>query len=84
MTIYQWVFFDREEMEFNHFESTNADEVNRKAWEFFREYIKEVKHEDQFVSATAKTLKEFTSKDYQYVDCSDIGGLEATRFILEI
>ena len=54
MTIYQWMFFDREECFFEHVESTSKEEADRQGWEYFSNYMDIVKDDEEFNSTTAE------------------------------
>lgn len=84
MTIYQWLFFDREDMFFHHIESTSKDEADRMAWDYYNAYVSGKKENGDLNTVTAETFEEFVSDTYQYVDNEYTAGLEASFVVLEV
>lgn len=83
MTVYQWVFFNREEQYFSHIESTSKEEADRKAWDLFKSYIDQDKVANDHYYATAYSFEEFVmdrmtnAGDDHYTRCYDHAGLSA-------
>lgn len=84
MTIYQWVFFDREHYYFSHFEGKTKEEASLKAWEHYQQCIDDINAEDEVDNSTANTYEEFLSRDRHYIVCRWIAGIECELFEIEI
>ena len=85
ITIYMYSFFDREDMFFHNIVELNKADADREAWEYFSNALHSYEDDDQTVeTCTASSLEEFTSKDYNYIDLADIGGLECQYETMEL
>lgn len=80
--MYQYIFFDRETMEFQHIESASIDELNSEAYAVWMDVVNGYKDLGQFNSISFGSFQEFALSDRHYIDCLDIGGLEGIRVTL--
>jgi hypothetical protein len=85
MTVYQYVFYDRETDEFYHFESTDLDEVNKWAYNEWLSLVDYYKDEDFTIdSMPFDNWDEFVEHTHHYICLAEIGGMEGERFTLQI
>ena len=80
--MYQYIFFNRETMEFQHIESTSIDELNSEAYAIWMDAADDYKDLGQFNFISFSNFQEFALSDRHYIDCLDIGGLEGIRVTL--
>lgn len=80
MMIYQYVFFDMEENSFEYVEGVDKNDVDKRAWELFSDYLTLSELEDDIIP---KTFSEFCYMPCLYIPFKWRGRIEVDYHEIE-